>query len=114
MNLSLRFKSNDTTPFQYQSDDISYQTCDILLIEVSVKMEPYRGTLESTREEPLHLYTCFFPPWLSGWRFAFKLRCILAAGGCGRMMPEVPPRRTVPSLLLNLTLGFTKRALCLR
>uniref|UniRef100_A0A3B5ATM7 Multivesicular body subunit 12Bb n=1 Tax=Stegastes partitus TaxID=144197 RepID=A0A3B5ATM7_9TELE len=25
------------------------------------------------------------------------------------MMPEVPPRRTVPSLLLNLTLGFTKR-----
>lgn len=53
-------------------------------------------------------------PWLSGWRFKFKLRCVLAAGGCGRMMPEVPPQRTVPSLLLNLTLGFTKRALCLR
>lgn len=53
-------------------------------------------------------------PWLSGWRFKFKLRRVLAAGGCGRMMPEVPPQRTVPSLLLNLTLGFTKRALCLR
>lgn len=51
---------------------------------------------------------------LSSWCFTFKLRRIPAAGVCGRVKPEVPPRRTVPSLLLSLTLGFTKRALCLR
>lgn len=80
----------------------------------SLKSEPCRARLESIRQEPSQLYTCLFLPWLSKWRFTFKLRRILAAGSCGRMMPEVPPRRIVPSLLLNLTLGFTKRALCLR
>lgn len=58
LNLSLRFESNDTTVFQYQRRDVSYQTCGILLIDVCVMMEPYSGRLESMREEPLQLYTC--------------------------------------------------------
>ncbi len=45
LNLSLRFESNDTTLFQYQSRDVSYQTCGILLIEVSLMTEPYSGRL---------------------------------------------------------------------
>lgn len=43
----------------------------------------------------------------------YRVCCVLAAGSCGRMMLEVPPARAVPSLLLSLTLGFTKQALCL-
>lgn len=57
LNLSLPFKSNDTTIFQYQSHDVSYQKRGILLIEVCVMMEPYSAKLESVREEPSQLYT---------------------------------------------------------
>lgn len=36
LNLSFHFKSNDAAAFQYHSREISYQTCDILLLEVCV------------------------------------------------------------------------------
>lgn len=76
-------------------------------------LEPCSSRFERIREEPLQLCTRLLCK-SSAVCFTFRLRHILAASGCGRMMPEVLPRRTVPSELLNLTLGFTKRALCLR
>lgn len=87
---------------------------DVWPKKVFVTTEPRGGRLESIGEEPSPHCTRLLCRASASGAFAFGPRRILAAGSCGRMMPEVPPRRIVPSLLLNLTLGFTKRALCLR